>query len=72
MTTESDVLFLRGALALAAKGRHMAPPNPSVGCLIVREGDIVGRGWTHFPGEGHAEVNALAQAGDLARGARHM
>jgi diaminohydroxyphosphoribosylaminopyrimidine deaminase/5-amino-6-(5-phosphoribosylamino)uracil reductase len=69
MTTKSDLLFLRGALALAEKGRHLAPPNPSVGCLIVSQGVVVGRGWTHFPGEGHAEVNALADAGDRARGA---
>ena len=69
MTTDSDLLFLRGALALAEKGRHLAPPNPSVGCLIVKDGAIVGRGWTHFPGQGHAEVNALAEAGERARGA---
>jgi len=68
MIRDSDVLFLRGALALAAKGRYMAPPNPSVGCLIVSDGAIVGRGWTHRPGEGHAEVNALADAGEKARG----
>ena len=69
MTTDSDLIFLRGALALAEKGRHLAPPNPSVGCLVVNDGAIVGRGWTHFPGEGHAEVNALAEAGERARGA---
>lgn len=69
MTSAADGLFLRGALALAANGRNMAPPNPSVGCLIVRNGTIVGRGWTHRPGEGHAEVNALADAGNAARGA---
>jgi diaminohydroxyphosphoribosylaminopyrimidine deaminase/5-amino-6-(5-phosphoribosylamino)uracil reductase len=67
MTRDSDLLFLRGAVALAARGRYMAPPNPSVGCLIVRDGAIVGRGWTHRPGEGHAEVNALADAGGNAR-----
>ena len=69
MTSDSDVLFLRGALALAANGRFIAPPNPSVGCLIVSNGTIVGRGWTHQPGAGHAEVNALAEAGEAARGA---
>ena len=69
MATDSDLLFLRGALALAAKGRCIAPPNPSVGCLIVKAGAIVGRGWTHHPGQGHAEVNALADAGKAARGA---
>lgn len=69
MPSESDLLFLRGALALAENGRCIAPPNPSVGCLIVRDGEIVGRGWTHRPGEGHAEVNALADAGRNAQGA---
>jgi diaminohydroxyphosphoribosylaminopyrimidine deaminase/5-amino-6-(5-phosphoribosylamino)uracil reductase len=69
MASGSDLLFLRAALALAEKGRFIAPPNPSVGCLIVKEGAIVGRGWTHRPGEGHAEVNALAAAGDAARDA---
>jgi diaminohydroxyphosphoribosylaminopyrimidine deaminase/5-amino-6-(5-phosphoribosylamino)uracil reductase len=69
MATESDLLFLRAALALAAKGRCIAPPNPSVGCLIVKAGVIVGRGWTHRPGQGHAEVNALANAGQAASGA---
>ena len=48
MPSESDLLFLRSALALAENGRCIAPPNPSVGCLIVRDGEIVGRGWTHL------------------------
>ncbi len=69
MAEDSDRLFLRAALALAENGRYIAPPNPSVGCLIVREGAVVGRGWTHRPGEGHAEVNALADAGKAAEGA---
>lgn len=69
MASDADLLFLRAALALAERGRCIAPPNPSVGCLIVREGAIVGRGWTHRPGEGHAEVNALAEAGTGAEGA---
>lgn len=69
MASASDLLFLKGALALAANGRNIAPPNPSVGCLIVQNGVIVGRGWTHRPGEGHAEVNALADAGSDASGA---
>ncbi len=69
MATDSDLLFLRGAVALAENGRCIAPPNPSVGCLIVQKGVVVGRGWTHRTGEGHAEVNALADAGDAARGA---
>lgn len=70
MVADSDVLFLESALALAENGRNIASPNPSVGCLIVQQGAIVGRGWTQRPGQGHAEVNALADAGTAAaRGA---
>ena len=69
MASDSDRLFLRAALALAANGRCIAPPNPSVGCLVVKGGSIVGRGWTHRPGSGHAEVNALVDAGEAASGA---
>ncbi len=69
MISDSDVLFLRAALDLSANGRYIAPPNPSVGCLIVHNGSVIGRGWTHQPGAGHAEVNALAEAGAAARGA---
>lgn len=57
------------ALALAARGRGRSAPNPSVGCVIVRHGRVVGRGWTQPGGRPHAEAMALAQAGDAARGA---
>nr|WP_128253960.1 bifunctional diaminohydroxyphosphoribosylaminopyrimidine deaminase/5-amino-6-(5-phosphoribosylamino)uracil reductase RibD [Falsirhodobacter deserti] len=57
------------ALALAQRGLGSVWPNPAVGCVILREGRVVGRGWTQPGGRPHAEARALAQAGDLARGA---
>lgn len=57
------------ALALGQRGRGRTTPNPSVGCVIVRGGRVVGRGWTQNGGRPHAEAMALAQAGDAARGA---
>lgn len=57
------------ALVLARRGLGNTWPNPAVGCVIVRGGIVVGRGWTQPGGRPHAEVMALAQAGDAARGA---
>lgn len=57
------------ALALAERARGRTAPNPNVGCVIVREGRVVGRGWTQPGGRPHAEAMALAQAGEAARGA---
>ena len=57
------------ALSLAARGLGRTWPNPSVGCVIVQAGRVVGRGFTQAGGRPHAERVALAQAGDLARGA---
>ncbi len=57
------------ALSLGRRGQGLCWPNPAVGCVIVRDGRIVGRGWTQPGGRPHAEPVALAQAGDLARGA---
>jgi diaminohydroxyphosphoribosylaminopyrimidine deaminase/5-amino-6-(5-phosphoribosylamino)uracil reductase len=61
--TDSDLLFLRAALLLAERGMNSTSPNPRVGCLIVKDGVVLGRGWHVRAGEGHAEVNALADAG---------
>jgi diaminohydroxyphosphoribosylaminopyrimidine deaminase/5-amino-6-(5-phosphoribosylamino)uracil reductase len=57
------------ALRLAARGLGNVWPNPAVGCVIVRDGIVVGRGWTQPGGRPHAEVRALQQAGSLAEGA---
>ena len=60
---------MRYALTLAEKSRGRTSPNPLVGAVIVRENRIVGEGYHKKAGEAHAEVNALKQAGELARGA---
>jgi diaminohydroxyphosphoribosylaminopyrimidine deaminase/5-amino-6-(5-phosphoribosylamino)uracil reductase len=60
---------MRSALVLARRGLGTVAPNPAVGCVIVKDGTTVGRGWTQPGGRPHAEAAALAQAGDAARGA---
>ncbi|MFN5758441.1 MAG: bifunctional diaminohydroxyphosphoribosylaminopyrimidine deaminase/5-amino-6-(5-phosphoribosylamino)uracil reductase RibD, partial [Sphingomonadaceae bacterium] len=60
---------MAAAIALSERGRTQTGTNPNVGCLIVRDGHIVGRGWTQAGGRPHAEAMALAQAGQAARGA---
>lgn len=65
----ADLRYMRLALSLARRGLGRVWPNPAVGCVIVRDGRIVGRGWTQPGGRPHAEVVALAQAGDAAKGA---
>lgn len=57
------------ALELAARGLYGADPNPRVGCVIARDGEVVGEGWHARAGEPHAEAHALAAAGERARGA---
>jgi len=61
--------WMRRALELAERGRGAVEPNPLVGAVIVRDGQLVGEGWHERFGGGHAEINALAAAGELARGA---
>jgi diaminohydroxyphosphoribosylaminopyrimidine deaminase/5-amino-6-(5-phosphoribosylamino)uracil reductase len=61
--------FMREALDLARKGRGQASPNPMVGAVLVRGGSVVGRGFHTYPGMRHAEIVALEQAGEAARGA---
>ena len=65
----SDHEHMRAALALARRGLGSTWPNPSVGCVIVQDGRVVGRGTTARGGRPHAEARALAMAGDAARGA---
>lgn len=64
-----DVHYMARAVELARKGHYSTHPNPRVGCVIVRDGQIVGEGWHERAGEPHAEVHALRAAGELARGA---
>lgn len=64
-----DAVYMARALALAKHGCFTTTPNPNVGCVIVRDGNIVGEGWHHKAGEPHAEVHALQMAGEKARGA---
>ncbi len=67
--TSADYPFMAQALRLAERGLYTTMPNPRVGCLLVKNGQVVGEGWHIRAGEGHAEVNALAAAGENARGA---
>lgn len=67
--TAQDHRHMARALELAARGLYTTDPNPRVGCIIARDGEIVGEGWHQRAGEGHAEVIALAVAGERARGA---
>lgn len=67
--TEQDRRWMTLALTLAARGLGRCWPNPNVGCVIVRDGRVLGRGWTAPGGRPHAETQALAQAGGAARGA---
>ncbi len=64
-----DEQFMTLALALAAQGRFTTDPNPNVGAVIVQQGEVVGQGYHQQAGQGHAEIYALAAAGDKARGA---
>src|SRR3954454_1932205 len=64
-----DIQWMQTALSLAREGIGLASPNPTVGCVIVRDHQIVGRGFHRYAQRDHAEVVALAEAGDEARGA---
>jgi len=64
-----DQAHMRRALALAARGLNACAPNPRVGCVLVRDGRVVGEGWHRRAGEAHAEVHALREAGAEAVGA---
>jgi len=69
MSLQTDSLYMARALQLAERGLYTTAPNPSVGCVLVRDNEVVGEGWHMRAGGAHAEVNALSQAGEKARGA---
>ena len=66
---DTDITHMRHALALGARGLGRTWPNPAVGCVLVKDGHITGRGWTQDGGAPHAETVALALAGPNAKGA---
>ncbi len=63
-----DATMMRRALRLAERARGKTSPNPPVGAVLVREGQVVGQGFHRAPGEAHAEIEAIAAAGHHARG----
>jgi len=69
MFTSADHGFMSRALELARQGLFTTTPNPRVGCVVVKDGVVVGEGWHRRAGEPHAEIVALAEAGGRARGA---
>lgn len=64
-----DLVFIQETLKLAEQGRGLVSPNPMVGAIVVKDGQIIGRGCHRFEERRHAEVNALEEAGELAQGA---
>ena len=69
MIGDVDRLFLHRAVELAERGRNTTTPNPRVGCVIVRDAGVIGRGWHVRSGDSHAETNAIADAGGDVKGA---
>ena len=69
MSSDTDERWMRFAIDEAALARGIAEPNPTVGCVLVRDGTLIGRGHTHAPGQPHAEPSALASVDGPVRGA---
>lgn len=67
--THTDHMYMAQALRLAERGLYTTMPNPRVGCVLVKDGQVIAEGWHYRAGEAHAEVHALQQAGTEARGA---
>ncbi len=68
MFTVADSKWMAHALRLAERGLYTTSPNPRVGCVLVKNGAMIGEGWHQFAGEPHAEVHALRAAGEAAHG----
>lgn len=69
MNTPTDNEFMMQAIRLAERGLYSTDPNPRVGCVLVKDGQIIGQGWHEQAGSPHAEINALTEAGEAAAGA---
>ncbi len=69
MFSAADEKFMQRALELAALGRYTTSPNPNVGAVLVKEDQVIGEGYHRQAGGPHAEVFALREAGENARGA---
>ena len=69
MAADSDYFYMARALRLAERGRYTTDPNPRVGCVLVKDGEVVGEGFHHRAGDPHAERVAIAAAGANAKGA---
>ena len=69
MNSPIDAEHMARAIRLAERGCNTTHPNPNVGCVLVKDGRVVGEGWHERPGEPHAEIHALNMAGESARGA---
>lgn len=67
--SSTDFTYMQRCFELARNGNYTARPNPMVGCVIVKDGDIIAQGWHQMYGQAHAEINALDIAGDNARDA---
>jgi diaminohydroxyphosphoribosylaminopyrimidine deaminase/5-amino-6-(5-phosphoribosylamino)uracil reductase len=67
--TDADARYMARALQLARRGLYTTDPNPRVGCVIVKDGKIIGEGWHQRAGEPHAEIHALQQAGAQSQSA---
>ncbi len=72
MDQKQDAEFMARAIGLAKKGWNSTDPNPRVGCVIAREGQILGQGWHQRAGEAHAETMALDDAGDVAKATAYV
>jgi diaminohydroxyphosphoribosylaminopyrimidine deaminase/5-amino-6-(5-phosphoribosylamino)uracil reductase len=64
-SSAADQRYMARAIELAYRGLYTTSPNPRVGCVLVRDGEVIGEGWHIRAGEGHAEVNALASVSDV-------
>ena len=62
--SDADRQWMLKAIQLAERGRYTARPNPCVGCVIVKAGEVLGEGWHYRAGQAHAEIHALNSAGD--------